>query len=130
MGPIGTERVYPRCCGVSFKQPWASFGGQHTLGQTASGMASFYLTGALTDAQVERYGFIPKCFKSVTNGHRAGSTGRPGGAGPGRAGRSNRRSGGEWEYFFCTHPCVPSMRPIGSERVFLRRCGASFKPLL
>eukprot|EP00661_Eupelagonemidae_sp_cell13_P020225 gene20225-biopygen22095 len=50
-------------------------------------MASFYLTGALTDARVE-------------SGHTV----------------------------FCAHPCVPSMGSIGSERVYPRRCGASFKP--
>eukprot|EP00661_Eupelagonemidae_sp_cell13_P014556 gene14556-biopygen5123 len=55
---------------------------------TASGMASFYLTGALTDARVE-----------------SGYTG------------------------FCAHPCVPSMGPIGSERVYpLPECLSKHPP--
>eukprot|EP00661_Eupelagonemidae_sp_cell13_P019948 gene19948-biopygen2538 len=74
MGPIGSERVYPRRCGACFKPLLASFGGQNT--------------GGLTDARV-----------------------------------GCKNAG------FCALPCVPSIGPIGSEQVYPRRCGASFKPL-
>eukprot|EP00661_Eupelagonemidae_sp_cell13_P014792 gene14792-biopygen18661 len=42
MGPIGSERVYPRRCGVSFKPLLDSFGGQHACNiiQNASKMTS------------------------------------------------------------------------------------------
>eukprot|EP00661_Eupelagonemidae_sp_cell13_P008930 gene8930-biopygen10692 len=43
MGPIGSERVYPRRCGACFKPLLASFGGQnaHKIIQNASKMTSW-----------------------------------------------------------------------------------------
>eukprot|EP00661_Eupelagonemidae_sp_cell13_P013278 gene13278-biopygen8008 len=54
--------------------------------------------------------FMPKCFKSVTNGHRAGSTGPPGRgrAGPGRPSEEGPATDRTKNTIFCGHRVDPT----------------------
>eukprot|EP00661_Eupelagonemidae_sp_cell13_P015202 gene15202-biopygen21697 len=129
MGPFASERGYTRRCGAHFKPLLAEFGHQNAPKSIKNVPPGRFSQWPARDAQKHNKELVHRCRRVQLHNYLQRKIMQENASFYMTAALTDARVASE-NTVFCAHPCVPSMGPIGSERVYPRRCGACFKPLL